>query len=218
TFRTVPFHILSSWSLTLPMNFGYHNSSQAFSLASSLGPELNDLLNSQADQIQQLQQRLEAHEQEFEILLSQVNDLHVQNQNQLMSTAKSKKSCIMDEFNRYFNINIYKVPRANRRNQTATVSEWLHTLDLIELAALTSICRLDYFGFSFETIKREHRRTVDYMYNLGTFAERLEILHHRPRDEPWLRRRFVGAMTRLAHNICVMNSKFEDARDHVRQR
>ncbi|MBW0496504.1 hypothetical protein O181_036219 [Austropuccinia psidii MF-1] len=44
-----------------------------------------------ADQIQQLQQRLEACDQEFGILLSQVNDLHVQNQNQQMSTAKLKE-------------------------------------------------------------------------------------------------------------------------------
>ncbi|MBW0563349.1 hypothetical protein O181_103064 [Austropuccinia psidii MF-1] len=72
------------------MNFGYHSSAQPFSLASSLGPELNDLLNSQADQIKQLQQCLEARDQEFEILLSKVNGLHVTNQNQLISTAKSK--------------------------------------------------------------------------------------------------------------------------------
>ncbi|MBW0503280.1 hypothetical protein O181_042995 [Austropuccinia psidii MF-1] len=73
------------------MNFGYHSSAQPFSLASSLGPELNDLLNSQADQIQQLQQHLEARDQEFEILLSQVNDLHVQNQNQKV-TKETKPS------------------------------------------------------------------------------------------------------------------------------
>ncbi|MBW0583205.1 hypothetical protein O181_122920 [Austropuccinia psidii MF-1] len=124
----------------------------------------------------------------------------------------------MDEFNQYFNTNDYEVPQANRRNQPATVSEWLHTLDLIKMAALTSICRLDYFSFSFETIKREHRQAVDYMYNLGTFAECLEIIHYRPREELWLRTRFVGAMTRLAHNICVMNAQFDDARDCVRQR
>ncbi|MBW0482026.1 hypothetical protein O181_021741 [Austropuccinia psidii MF-1] len=178
------------------MNFVYHSSAQPFSLASSLGPELNDLLNSQADQIQQLQQRLEARDQEFEILLSQVNDLHVQNQNQLLL------SCIMEEFNQYFNTNNYKVPRANRRNQPAT----------------TSACILDYYSFSFETIKREHRQAVDYMYDLGTSSECLEILHHRPRDEPWLQTRFVGAMTRLVHYIFVMNSQFDDARDRVRQR
>ncbi|MBW0564016.1 hypothetical protein O181_103731 [Austropuccinia psidii MF-1] len=124
----------------------------------------------------------------------------------------------MEEFNRYFNTNDYEVPRANRRNQPATVSEWLHILDLIELAAHNSMCRLDYFSFSFETIEREHRRAVDYMFDLGTFAERLEILDHRPRDEPWLRTRFAGAMMRLAHNICAMNALFDDARDRVRQR
>ncbi|MBW0513093.1 hypothetical protein O181_052808 [Austropuccinia psidii MF-1] len=72
------------------MSFRYHNSAQPFSSASSLGPELNDLLNSQADIINQLHQRLEAFEKEFEILLSQVNNLHFQNQNQLISTVKSK--------------------------------------------------------------------------------------------------------------------------------
>ncbi|MBW0593225.1 hypothetical protein O181_132940 [Austropuccinia psidii MF-1] len=86
------------------------------------------------------------------------------------------------------------------------------------MAALTSICRLDYFSFSFETMEHEHRQAVDYMYGLGTFAENLEILHYRPRDEPWVRTRFVGAMTSLAHNICVMNAQFDDACAHVRQR
>ncbi|MBW0569007.1 hypothetical protein O181_108722 [Austropuccinia psidii MF-1] len=73
----------------------------------------------------------------------------------------------MDEFNQYFNANDYKVLRANRRNQPATLK--------------TSTCRLDYFSFSFETIKHEHRQAVDYMYNLGTFAESLKIFDHRPR-------------------------------------
>ncbi|MBW0544968.1 hypothetical protein O181_084683 [Austropuccinia psidii MF-1] len=72
------------------MNFGYQNSSKPFSSGSSLGPKLNDLLKSQADKIKQLHQFLEVCDKEFEILLSQVNYLHVQNQNQLLSTGKSK--------------------------------------------------------------------------------------------------------------------------------
>ncbi|MBW0561341.1 hypothetical protein O181_101056, partial [Austropuccinia psidii MF-1] len=88
---------------------------------------------------------------------------------------------------------------------------------LIKMAGFTSVCRLDYYSFSFETIEHEHRRAVDYMYNLGTFAEHLEILHHRPRDELWLQTRFVEAMTRLAHYIWVMNAQFDNARDCVRQ-
>ncbi|MBW0460808.1 hypothetical protein O181_000523 [Austropuccinia psidii MF-1] len=72
------------------MNFGSNsNSTTTHPPGPSLPPDLNELFNTQANNIRKVEEQVYSLDQELEGLLSQVTHLHVQNQ-ALTSSAKSK--------------------------------------------------------------------------------------------------------------------------------
>ncbi|MBW0592884.1 hypothetical protein O181_132599, partial [Austropuccinia psidii MF-1] len=75
------------------MNFGHHNKSSPYPSGSSVIPNANDILNAQVQKIRELEEQIQSRDHALEGLLSQVNNLHLQNQLLASSTnSKGKKT------------------------------------------------------------------------------------------------------------------------------
>ncbi|MBW0565965.1 hypothetical protein O181_105680 [Austropuccinia psidii MF-1] len=75
------------------MNFAHHNKSSPHPSGSAVISGANDLLNAQVQKIRELEEQIQFRDHSLEGILSQVNNLHLQNQLLSLSTnSKGKKT------------------------------------------------------------------------------------------------------------------------------
>ncbi|MBW0558168.1 hypothetical protein O181_097883 [Austropuccinia psidii MF-1] len=75
------------------MNFAHHNKSSPHPSGSAVISDANDLLNAQVQKIRELKEQIQFCDHSLEGILSQVNNLHLQNQLLALSTnSKGKKT------------------------------------------------------------------------------------------------------------------------------